>query len=348
MFKLQLYIAIVVLALCCAACQKEIKYTEPEFPTYDTKTLTTTNKRIVAELSQLSLPTDFVVTDSCVVVIDPTIDEFLYVFDKNNGQFIKKLIKRGRGPYEMISPSATIGRNANHIAVLDTKTKSTILYPIKNLKDNDDCNTQYVVVENSEALFSDQSKITNNIIIKRHIYDSLRFSLYDLKGQKYATYRSYPTVDKNAKLNTYALSYASQFAIKPDQTKLCEVSYLGAILEIINIDAYGMQQDKILYISQPIFDVVNKGNWVSWNDDTNMGFLDIDVSENYIYALYVGGKGNEDKQFNSVMIFDWSGNPIKKLVSDQYLMAIVVDQDDRGLYAIAKHNGEYSLCYYDL
>lgn len=70
-----------------------------------------------------------------------------------------------------------------------------------------------------------------------------------------------------------------------------------------------------------------------------MGYLDLFAGDKYIYALYNGRtkEAFKDRYFygNEIHIFDWKGNPVKKIILDKDARALSVDEAGRILYTIS-------------
>ncbi len=83
---------------------------------------------------------------------------------------------------------------------------------------------------------------------------------------------------------------------------------------------------------------VYKDDWgkdIAYNTEkTRSAFLNASVTEKYIYLLYSGKNKKADKYFYGeyIYVFDWNGNPIKKLTLDKSVLCIAVSQDDKVLY----------------
>lgn len=73
---------------------------------------------------------------------------------------------------------------------------------------------------------------------------------------------------------------------------------------------------------------------IQYTDKTRLAFQDASVTDKYIYLLYSGKKNKERQSFYGafVYVFDWDGNPVKKLTLDKSVLSIAASQDDKILY----------------
>ena len=92
---------------------------------------------------------------------------------------------------------------------------------------------------------------------------------------------------------------------------------------------------------------------LSYTSETRIGVLSVASTQDRIFALYSGRQIKSilrnliDQErlelANNILVFDWSGNPIKRIVLNHDLRDIYYDKYEDKLYGI-ELNGEYSLC----
>lgn len=70
------------------------------------------------------------------------------------------------------------------------------------------------------------------------------------------------------------------------------------------------------------------------NHETIINFVKGQVTDKYIYLLYSGDNDNGIKSFNgkAIYVYDWNGNPVRKLILNDYVLDFVVTSDDKNLY----------------
>lgn len=73
------------------------------------------------------------------------------------------------------------------------------------------------------------------------------------------------------------------------------------------------------------------GYVVQDTDDTQYAYLSVTSDNNYIYALYAGNESSKTSS-NTILIFDWSGDSVKKISLDRKVCKITLEPTKRILY----------------
>ena len=91
------------------------------------------------------------------------------------------------------------------------------------------------------------------------------------------------------------------------------------------------------YIYEPKYGIAEGAipKYVVFNETTQIGFEDIYVTNNSIYAL-LHSIGNETLP-SEITVFDWVGIPITKIKTGRSLSNIAVDGKDNTIYVIAEN-----------
>lgn len=76
------------------------------------------------------------------------------------------------------------------------------------------------------------------------------------------------------------------------------------------------------------------------NQETRRAFTEGFVSDSYIYLAFSGRKSVDPESYNSdtILIYDWNGDPVKKIKLDRRILNFTVSQD-KYFYAFDPHNG---------
>lgn len=127
----------------------------------------------------------------------------------------------------------------------------------------------------------------------------------------------------------------SHWAITPDEKKIVRATSIGGVVQCYTIEGNEVKEGWSKLFFPPIYKLVEgaKPAWITWCEDSQMGFDNLYVTNQYIYLL-LNGKFAKDKPFaNEVLVMDWSGNIIKRYVLDKTVNAIAVDENKRIIYA---------------
>jgi hypothetical protein len=122
--------------------------------------------------------------------------------------------------------------------------------------------------------------------------------------------------------------FNSADCIKPDRTKIVQaMEYLCQIniIDLVNAQIIGYRINKT-----PDFSVFYSGK-----KKLKQHFRRVQADDNYIYALYFGetiASSSEKKDPDLVYIFDWNGNPVKKLKLEYLVREMAIDTKNNTLY----------------
>jgi hypothetical protein len=66
---------------------------------------------------------------------------------------------------------------------------------------------------------------------------------------------------------------------------------------------------------------------------TSRGAIAVTSTNSFIYILFYPAKDREPDAVNEIWVFDWNGNPVKKLLADQNIILITAVNDNL-IYAL--------------
>ena len=147
--------------------------------------------------------------------------------------------------------------------------------------------------------------------------------------------------------NTWKAAYEGFLFLKPDKQKAVLAGRFSTIIKIIDLKKNNQISIAGPKYFEPEFDSKadsSSNNYgIAITKNTRLAFIGGAVSDNYIYLLFSGKKVLEKtssmKYSNEIFIYDWLGNPIKKLILDNDIINLAVTNDDRTLYTIEKNQG---------
>lgn len=72
-----------------------------------------------------------------------------------------------------------------------------------------------------------------------------------------------------------------------------------------------------------------------------MGYIDVCVTNDYIYALYSGGTffDRQSSYSNIVRVFTWAGEYLKDYILDKKVRTLTFDESNQTFYGIASEPG---------
>ncbi|MGJ1415931.1 BF3164 family lipoprotein [Sphingobacterium multivorum] len=116
--------------------------------------------------------------------------------------------------------------------------------------------------------------------------------------------------------------------------------YNGSLLNIFKVDdkgSFSLLKQKLF--QYPRFEVLvsNSMSKGKIDKDALIGFLNISVTSDKIFALYSGKRKGDDGSYLSdkVLVYDWDLNPVRLITLDRKCYYISVDQNNPNrLFAI--------------
>ena len=94
--------------------------------------------------------------------------------------------------------------------------------------------------------------------------------------------------------------------------------------------------------SQPVTSTIVGGGMycsVDLTENSQIGYINLCATGEYVYALYSEKKAiKSTRKSNVVLVFDWSGNPVKKYLLDTDAYYIAVDETEQSMFAAVKNS----------
>ena len=269
-----------------------------------------------------------------------------YNYSLSSDTLSKGYLAYGKGPDEVIGPFISRVKS-NKLWMYDITLKKIMSVDInKALYD---------------SVFSFKNFPTNSYHYQIDLVDSLNFlsvgdkhslskiRLVDLASQQtIKEYGEFTLID-DAPIDAVKDGYQSHIISKPSGDMVALPYRYEDIVEIYNLKSntsIAVQgPDQIVMDFRPT--KVSGGSVYMVEEDTRRTYGGPAVTDKYIYLPYSGhrrGKRSEEERFkwnynNVIHVFDWEGNPVKKLVLDSYITSIAVSKDDKTLYSFNPQTG---------
>lgn len=285
------------------------------------------------------------VSDSLIwICSEQTDNEIVYAYTKD-GKLKSSGISQGSGPDEILEVSSFHLVDDGGVAIYDGRTGK--IHQIDS--DGDTMNSKQVL--DSMFPFDDVAFISDNRIIELPMNSSTSYILSDINGNILDSLSYFPPKPKHIDDNTHQLACTGSLAFSPDGKYLVRAIAFGGSLDFFNIS-----NDKISHIKRySIFDMEYDAldGMVQLpvpNDKTRMGFSSLYATSKYLYASFSDEKAtdNPDGESNEIYIFDFEGNPLKKMIFSQRIGTFGVSPDDRMLYAVHDKEDKTEILQYEI
>lgn len=293
----------------------------------------------------LGISMQLIKIDSLLLINDFHGDTLVNVFNLNKNTVVKKLIIKGDGPGELISPldvqvledkiyiQCRPKFSLNHIdleSILDT---NCIIHNDAQLPQKSD---RFLPLSDSLFVFS-------GLWNKR--YALLNLASSD-KIKEFGDYPNYWPEEEDVPTEAKAMFHQCRFAKHPKKPLF--VSCSSYVLEVYDYASDGDKLPTPLWkkqLGKYSYDFTS-GNIITANEKegSDPKTLELTCSEEYIYVVI---QSKEAENNCNIMILDWSGKPVKLLKSDKRITCLAIDDNKKQGYCIIE-DPEDKLVFFEL
>lgn len=281
--------------------------------------------------------------DSILIVLDFHSGDSYTLFDINSGKAMRRFGAIGQGPNEI--PLGTYGHiEDNYFYLFYDQTGYIGKYSVDSL-----CNTKCILhpqrlakYQIEEAQLSRAIPLDDSTFLGAGTYKSKFQYLLFNKNSKVIDYNIDIYNSDYENFNKYHKFLSNQGNLKKHPFKNLFVYSVNfsSNLDFIEVKNNKINLIKSLHFSNPNYQPISNDNLnrVIPSKDNIIGYIDIYATEKYVYALYANKKrftANKGNEYNSdtILVFDWNGNPIKILQLTNEAYYICINEDRKILYA---------------
>ncbi len=311
-----------------------IKFSPPEFPA---------TVEAIAEPLNIQLIIDdcrgVVVTDSTLIVNSKLESGIIQVFDNKTGELKDQFGRLGRGPGELLSPYLSMYPGDGYLNVYEKSGR--VMYKYISVNGKYTLKESYKIKQTFHNVFplNESAFIGSAPIHSRFRIVSKNDSLIFVNK----TLPIFPGENDTAIVKAFC---GMEFRLRPDKKRivatnnfLCGTSFL----EILKTENNTIIPDTVLRFYPPIYTIRHiseRGGRrtcaVSVAPGGKLGFKDISVSNEYIYAVFNDNiwKDGDDKMppANYIYIFKWDGTPVKSIKTPYDLNTVSVTSDNSKIF----------------
>ena len=269
-----------------------------------------------------------VVVDEYALIDDTTneVSNVVHYFLSENGRYEKSLAKTGPGPGEVISPWSVDNSRGLWLFDLGKYDYLRVSNTYQDSRDLINFSTPEIYYP---VWMSDSTLISLT-------FTSTRFIILNRNGEIIRRVGDYP-IDNDLLLNEYMFAKSFQGVLKPrpDQSKIAVINRFYDYIEIW--DSETMTTDTIMQIHDgipPSYQDKTR-NFRIWKDE-KYRYIDLDVTDEDIFALYSGTVSSEvNPNYGSVIIrSDWDGNIKKVYLLDKSILNVAFSPRQNCLYGV--------------
>lgn len=286
-------------------------------------------------------------TDSLLVTMDYNDGMSYTLFDVCSGDSILRFGAIGHGNNEIPIGCDIIVCNKSFVA-FDDETRLIATYSIDR---GSSTTNQNVIKYHSKDIQISRLALTNNgLILGKGTYkDKYQYVLFNEHG-KVLDYGCNIYNSESQDFDTYHkfLSNQGQLAKHPSKDLFVGTTNFSSNIVFLSVSGNKINVIKSIREGDPLLEKQTIGGMsrVLPVDKTINGFLDLGVSDKYVYALYSDDYfKNSQYCSNTILVFDWEGNIVRKLKTTNTVYYIAanncclytVEKDKEGFYIIVSY-----------
>jgi len=304
------------------------------------------------EVKGMADPNRILLLNNAVIVLDSKSDFAFHVLNRDDYALAGSFIRRGHGPSEemiiqtmmKISENQFFYKSLSHIKVVD------------------------YISQPSEFILRSSTPVYVNDLIAAFMLNGIVYGWNrDAQEKEFIQYKGpeniidfgpeFPLSEKNfTTQQQIQLFSGKQVTVKPDGNLFAATYTYLPLLRIFDATNGSVQHEIRFENAKPFPDYLISGNEADWEHVTQ-NYWFTKSTDSYIYALYTGktfgesgynrnGPGNAVVDLsNDIHVFDWEGNPVKRIITDKKIFDFDVSADDRILIAISKEDPDHIYKY---
>jgi hypothetical protein len=282
-------------------------------------------------------------TDSAVYVLDLHPAEYYIhkLSDEKEMKHIASYGKRGEGPMEFLDAENIRLDTQNRLWTLDANNSK---FAIWDSCEQTETSLDPQLIRSLDFTFLDDS----SLIIPDYTGEN-RICIVNNKGELIKKLFSIPDErQQGVSQISLAQAWRSFIDYNPQNGILAVVTQLGQVIEI-----YDMKKEQhitLINATKGAPQFTEKQNYAIPNGI--MGYSDVYVSENTIYALFWGYSFEDIRSAkikheggNRIQTFDLNGNPQKEYIVDRYITGFCIDEANNRLIALDINSDQPIIIY---
>lgn len=292
---------------------------------------------------------DMVASDSLVYVLGINHGHWIHIFDTRTGAYQGMRVARGEDEGQLENAS-TLNRDilSGKFSMQDFpfgKISSIVEFSAEFKPEREySLDSVFRITHGVYDLFNGKTLVLNPIYDVNNRWTSLdAFTLIDSSThEKFYSFIGKETID-SLKASIYRV-----LAVSPSKSSVASVMSQGGALEIYRISRDSIYRTFVRNYF-PVDYIYSEGReFPEINRDIQYGFRWVTSTDDYIYASYCDSK-EVQPLVTTIGVWDWDGNPVKKIKTDRNIWNMATSPDGKRLYCISPVAGTSpQLCYIDL
>lgn len=269
----------------------------------------------------------------------------LYQLQNDSLIFVSQLQKRGRGPYEALAGRAVFMPECRAVFLIDQQTRQKVykipLTDTDNLPDISKWQTFTLSV--SQPLMSILPTDCNGTFIAQILDD--RKHMFGVFTDKDSTITPleipYPEIDIQCPEISLGTAFLGTIQKRPGHEEYVFSTQNSRYVIIFTLKDNIPENIQVLYDAMPQFTMAEDGINIRNSSEALSGFY-VQGTANYIYLTPRNHREKDAKSLKGgpsfgtsyeTFVFDWTGKPVKRILTDKPVKAVTIDNTDTYLYA---------------
>lgn len=303
-------------------------------------------------------PSDIISFDTLIFISDRYSEDMIQVYSID-GQYIRGLLKSGRGPGESTNLLKLFNGFGNNICAC-VANETIYMYDIGDILAGKSQPYRTIKLPNGHNAYSSIAITESELLyVGRNPTDikenKTLYCSYNYINNETRYFGSLPAIDPNVDnypTNDFTIQtiYQGEPMCRPDGNKLVVPYYYSLGFEIIDISDNKVETSKLYTV--PDVDIIEIPelcyNVVKRKENSLVGFLDIRCTQDYFYLLYSGKNFGHPtyNQGNIILKYDWKGCLQKKYILDREIYSFCLSDNEDYFICICRNNLDSSvLCY---
>jgi hypothetical protein len=286
-------------------------------------------------------PGDIQKVGDCLIVLDYQLDSLFHRVDLAKNRYIGMFGTKGQGPDDFIHPSSLKILDDDRFTCYDLSTDCLNLIELCQVDDKVGISRMF---KYAKMLTFDVVPMSDRLFIVNGETDGAMFALIDKDGMVLSLSDEYPHKDeseKNIPARFRAMAY--QGTLRGNSKGY----FAYAIRNAKQVHLYKMENNRIVKIGEVIEgyahyepNMASEGGYgVAHKGEYPKSYMDLAVTDKYVYALYSGRSFKEYKlscyECETIYVYDWAGKLVNTYRLDVPIVQFCIDEDENMIYAIA-------------
>ena len=326
-------IIILILIIFCSCTKTDKSYSTKNISSYPEKSFKI-KKQLNSETinnipDSILLPFKMELINNHLLLMDSKGNKFVHLIDIVEEKYLGSFIDKGQGPGEVQVPWNISKIDDNSFLIYDVAGKKILGFNIDSLLLKEERKAIFEKKINEKDICSSVQMVKGNVYYTQDLKANYRLYKLDTLSNKEHGYGK--LINNFNNIKDFNFGQACRAVTNNNKGIFVTAYQLAPFFEIYNSQTNSWKSILSIDEFSPIYrEMESEGNMLfGVTKDTKLGFIDISMSEKYIYLLYSGEimLDRKSDEANKVLVFDYEGNPVAIYKLNNYISAFKVHED---------------------